>query len=105
MSSKNIDKWLVKGLKYFDLGEYDKARKFFDKVIKNDPTNQKAWADKGTALINLGDCKEAINCLTHLFRVAVEKFKQLYRPELKINLQVRIYLFSHSENVEKRLAE
>ena len=63
MSSKHVDKWLIKGVKFFDWGEYEKALKLFNKVIKSNPTNQKAWADKGATLINMGAFEEAINCL------------------------------------------
>ena len=62
MSSKRIEKLLIKGLTFFDWGEYKKALKYFDKVIKKDPPNQKAWANKGATLVNMGDYEEGINC-------------------------------------------
>ena len=62
MSSKRIDKLLTKGLTFFDWGEYKKALKLFDKIIKKDPANQKAWANKGATLIHMGDYEKAINC-------------------------------------------
>jgi ABC-2 type transport system ATP-binding protein len=85
MSSKNLDKWLAKGLKFFDLGEYEKAIKFFDKVIKNNPTNQEAWADKGATLINLGDCKEAINCLTKALELNPKNPLAWYNKGMALN--------------------
>ena len=62
MSSKRIDKLLTKGLTFFDWGEYKKALKLFDKIIKKNPANQKAWANKGATLIHMGDYEKAINC-------------------------------------------
>jgi len=85
MSSKSIDKWLIKGAHFFDWGEYEKAIKFFDKVIKKNPTNQKAWADKGATLINIGDCEEAVNCLDKSLEINPKNPLAWYNKGMALN--------------------
>jgi tetratricopeptide (TPR) repeat protein len=43
-------------------GNYDRAFVYYDRVLKMDPKNPKAWYQKGTTLQRLGKNDEALAC-------------------------------------------
>ena len=49
-----------KGLALYNLGKYEEAIEWYDKVLKIDPNDVNALNNKGLALNNLGKYQEAI---------------------------------------------
>lgn len=56
------DTYLKLGNFEYENKNYEKAIEYYDKIIKIDIGNVKAWHGKGVALRNLGRCDEAISC-------------------------------------------
>lgn len=46
-------------VQYFELGKYDKAREYYEKVIKNDPTHHRAYCDMSAICINENEWEKA----------------------------------------------
>ena len=63
-----VDKLFDKGINLIEKEYYDKAIECFEKVIKKNPKNSKAWSNKGLAHNGNWEYEEAIKC----FNIALE---------------------------------
>ena len=63
-----VDKLFDKGIDFIEKEYFDKAIECFEKVIKKNPKNSKAWSNKGLAHNGNWEYEEAIKC----FNIALE---------------------------------
>ena len=52
-----------------DLGQNEEAVKFYDQATKIKHDYEKAYLNKGAALMNLGKFEEGIKCCNHIIKI------------------------------------
>ena len=70
MAAKDVDALLEQGFAHLDEGEYKKAIRVFNKVIKQEPKNSLGFFGKAEA--SMGDTKLSLMDVSKLYRQAVE---------------------------------
>lgn len=60
-STNETNSPFIEGVKFFVMGDFEKAISYFDKVLETDPTNLNALVRKGEALEKLGKVQDAIS--------------------------------------------
>ena len=66
---KEFEKMLDLAYELCQEGQFDKAIRYYDLILKEEPENIVALNDKGVALQNLGNLKEAL----YLFQTLLKK--------------------------------
>ena len=69
-STEESDSLFKEGVKFFEMGEFEKAISYFDQVLEIEPNYIGALAKKGDALIELGKIKEAVVYFDKLITIA-----------------------------------
>ncbi|MGB8657306.1 MAG: tetratricopeptide repeat protein [Candidatus Zixiibacteriota bacterium] len=66
---KDVKDLLAVGVEFGQSGSFDLAERIFTRVIKLNPNDDKAWYNKGVALVNLGRYEEEIKCYDQALKI------------------------------------
>lgn len=69
MTNKETEMFHRQAMSFLKQGEPRKAIEFFDKALKSDDQYFPSWNNKGVALIELEDYKNAAECFEHVTRL------------------------------------
>jgi len=64
------ESWFLKAVDFHKKQQYPQAIEYYNKAIKEEPLDARAWFNKGSLLINLGKYKEALKCFDKVLDIA-----------------------------------
>lgn len=63
------DEWYSIGIRFNEEGNFKEAIKYFDKILKVNPDDDKIWNHKGDALHHMGKLEDAIICYDKVLEI------------------------------------